>query len=202
MNRAVDWAESLWDLLTGGKPAEQAQRHPASKPASRAGPRKRAPKPGSGRKAPATAARQETMEARYERITRDMLSKYGVKVRRWRTSMSGVAWEVHYRDGTRVKLIEAPKPRGPMSAAVFLHEVGHHAIGLGVHRPRCLEEYHAWAFAVSAMEELGLNVTDSVRRRVHQSLHYAVAKARRRGIKELPGELAAYTRPWRPAAKP
>lgn len=82
-----------------------------------------------------------------------------------------------------------------MSAAVFLHEIGHHAIGLGAYKPRCLEEYHAWAFAIAEMERRGLNVTDGVRRRMHASLHYAVAKANRRGLKEIPQELEAFTTP-------
>ncbi len=139
------------------------------------------------------------MQARYDAVTKSMLAQHGVRVRKWRTSMSGVAWEVMYRDGTRVKLIEAPRPKGPMSAAVFLHEIGHHAIGLGVYRPRCLEEYHAWAFSLRAMEASGLNITDQVRYRMHASLYYAIAKARRRGLKELPGELEAYTtRPAKP----
>ena len=130
-----------------------------------------------------------------------MLAKYGVRVRRWRTSMSGIAWEVVYHDGKVNRLIESPRPKGPMSAAVFLHEIGHHAIGFGVYRPRCLEEYHAWVFSVTQMESLGLNVTDAVRKRMHESLRYAVGKARRRGLKALPGELAAYTKPWKSAGK-
>ena len=79
-----------------------------------------------------------------------------------------------------------------MSAAVFLHEVGHHAIGLGRYKPRCLEEYHAWAWSLEQMQANGLHVTDAVRYRMHASLHYAVAKAVRRGIKGLPPELEPY----------
>jgi hypothetical protein len=132
------------------------------------------------------------MAERYDAMTREMLTRYGVRVRKWRSSMSGVAWEVRYRDGTVSRLIEAPRPKGPMSAAIFLHEIGHHAIGFGVYKPRCLEEYHAWRFAIEQMEALGLNVTDGVRRRMRESLEYAVWKARRRGIKRLPAELTAY----------
>lgn len=135
---------------------------------------------------------REPMQARYDQITREMLARYGVRVRKWRSSMSGIAWQITYRDGTVARLIEAPRPKGPMSAAVFLHEIGHHAIGFNVYKPRCLEEYHAWAFALRQMETLGLNVTDAVRHRMHDSLHYAVAKARRRGIKHLPPELLPY----------
>jgi hypothetical protein len=139
------------------------------------------------------------MEERYERITREMLEAHGVRVRRWRTHMSGIAWQVRYRDGSVKKLIESPRPKGPMSAAIFLHEIGHHAIGFNTYRPRCLEEYHAWRFAIEAMERLGLNVTDGVRRRMHNSLFYAVEKARRRGIREVPAELVRFSGPWRKA---
>ncbi len=82
-----------------------------------------------------------------------------------------------------------------MSCAVFLHEVGHHAIGLGTYRPRCLEEYHAWRWSLETMLELGFNVTEAVRRRRDESLHYAIAKARRRGLKRLPGELVPFLEP-------
>ena len=136
------------------------------------------------------------MQSRYDRVVRDMLAKYGVRVRRWRSSMSGIAWEIVYHDGRITKLIESPRPKGPMSAAVFLHEIGHHAIGFGIYRPRCLEEYHAWAFSLEHMEKLGLNLTEAVRKRMHDSLHYAIAKARRRGLKQLPAELEPYIKPW------
>lgn len=133
------------------------------------------------------------MAKRYERVAQEALDEYGIRVRRWRTSMSGVAWYVTYRDGTVKRLIEAPRVRGPVSAAIFLHEVGHHAVGLGVHKPRCLEEYLAWKWSLETMEAKGLNVTEAVRRRMHNSLHYAVSKAKRRGIREVPEELRAYT---------
>jgi hypothetical protein len=128
-----------------------------------------------------------------------MLARHNVRVRKWRTSMSGVAWYVTYRDGTRVNLIESPRPKGPLSMAVFLHEIGHHAIGFNTYKPRCLEEYHAWRFALEQMEAHGLNITEGVRRRVRRSLHYAVAKAARRGIKSIPPELHPYVerpKPW------
>ena len=140
-----------------------------------------------------------SMEDRYEAVTRLMLDRYSIRVRKWRTSMSGIAWCLSYRDGTVKRLIEAPRPRGPMSAAVFLHEIGHHAIGFNVYKPRCLEEYHAWRWSLETMEEQGLNITDQVRYRMHLSLWYAVAKARRRGLKVLPAELEPFTeRPRRP----
>ncbi len=115
--------------------------------------------------------------------------------------MTGVAWQLQDRAGNVVsRLIEAPRPRGPMSAAVFLHEIGHHAIGFDTYSPRCLEEYHAWAWSLEQMERHGLNVTPAVRRRMHESLWYAIDKARRRGLKRLPVELEPYLDlPDRPA---
>lgn len=171
---------TLWDLLkasTRTKPERTARSTPpAANPVE--------VKPA--------APKRPTMADRYDAMTREMMARYQIRVRKWRSSMSGVAWEVHYRDGTVSRLIEAPRPKGPMSAAIFLHEIGHHAIGFGVYKPRCLEEYHAWRFAIEQMEALGLNVTDGVRNRMRESLEYAVWKARRRGIKRLPAELQPY----------
>jgi hypothetical protein len=138
-------------------------------------------------------AARPSAQDRYDAMTRRMLDHYGVRVRRWRKNMSGIAWELTYADGSRKRLIESPKPRGPMSAAIFLHEIGHHAIGFNVYKPRCLEEYHAWMFSLEQMRKEGLNITESVHRRVDRSLRYAVAKARRRGIKSIPTELSPYT---------
>lgn len=138
----------------------------------------------------------EPAQDRYDRVVREMLTKHTIKVRRWRSSMSGVAWQLRYRDGRVVNMLESPKPKGPMSAAVFLHEVGHHAIGLGRYKPRCLEEYHAWRWSLEAMQCHGIAITDAVKHRMAESLWYAVAKARRRGLRELPEELLAFqTRP-------
>lgn len=168
---------TLWDLL---EPRRKRRRRQAMNVAE-------AP-PTPGPRAP----RATPMRDRYEEVTRRMLREHGVRVRKWRTSMSGVAWQVTYADGAVSRLIEAPRPCGPMSAAIFLHEIGHHAIGFGVYRPRCLEEYHAWRFSLETMEAEGLNVTDAVRRRMRESLEYAVYKARKRGLKRLPPELEAY----------
>jgi hypothetical protein len=134
------------------------------------------------------------MQDRYDAMAREQLDLHGVRVRRYRTAMTGIAWQVRYRDGTVRRLIEAPRPKGPMSAAIFLHEIGHHAIGFDVYKPRCLEEYHAWVYSIAAMERYGLNITEGVRKRMHNSLWYAVEKAKRRGIKQVPPELEPFLR--------
>ncbi|MCB9846623.1 MAG: hypothetical protein H6811_11645 [Phycisphaeraceae bacterium] len=169
---------TLWDLL----PTRRKARPPDG----------RSPSPSAGAVRRRRAAPRDASNSRYDAMTRRMLAAYGVRVRKWRSSMSGVAWQVTYEDGTVSRLIESPRPRGPVSCAIFLHEIGHHAIGFGTYRPRCLEEYHAWRFAIEQMEAQGLNVTARVRGRMDASLRYAVEKARRRGLKALPVELAPY----------
>ncbi|GIW74453.1 MAG: hypothetical protein KatS3mg103_0975 [Phycisphaerales bacterium] len=183
---------TLWDLIGLARrrpPAPTPKDRPsnglADRPANQA---KAAPRPG--RTGSATSAAD-----RYEALTRMMLARYGIRVRKWRTSTSGVAWQVVYADGRVARLIESPRPRGPISAAVFLHEVGHHAIGLGTYRPRCLEEYHAWLFALQQMHAHGVRITPRVHERIDAALRYAVAKARRRGLRALPAELAPYDGP-------
>ncbi|PCI10125.1 hypothetical protein COB72_04360 [bacterium] len=174
-------ALTLWDLLIP-KPTRYKRSRRRKPPVPKVIIRKP--------KAPPTG-----MQLKYEQITKEMLTKYGVRVRKWRSSMSGVAWQVTYRDGTMSKLLESPKPKGPMSAAIFLHEIGHHAIGFGTYKPRCLEEYYAWKFSIDTMHELNLNVTDRVHERMHDSLNYALEKALRRGLKNIPHELVPYIEP-------
>ncbi len=142
------------------------------------------------RQAKRTSARQ----AGYDRVVEEMKATYGFRVRKWRRSMSGCAWELVYRDGRRQRMLESPYPKSPLSCSIFLHEVGHHAIGLGVVRPRCLEELRAWQWSLAAMEERGLEIDDRVRDRFRRSMEYAVAKAARRGIRSLPEELTAFLR--------
>jgi hypothetical protein len=132
------------------------------------------------------------MQERYDALVVEMKARYGIRVRKWRTTTSGCAWQVLYRDGSIARLIEAPRPRGPMSCAVFLHEIGHHAIGFRTYRPRCLEEYHAWRWALETMRARGFNVTPAVEARVAESLRYAVEKARRRGMRTVPEELGRF----------
>ncbi len=178
-------ARTLWDLVAPARrePAPPALAAPPARPARPAPP---AP-PRS-----ATAGRT-SMRDRYDALVVEMKRTHGVRVRKWRSSSSGVAWMVQYRDGTMTRLIEAPYPRGPMSCAIFLHEVGHHAIGFRRYRPRCLEEYHAWRWALETMRDRGFNVTPAVEKRMADSLRYAVEKARRRGLRRIPDELAPFS---------
>lgn len=162
------FAPTLWDLLGLKKKPHQAF-EPKRKPPT-----------------------QTPMRNRYDALVDEMKRTYDLRIRKWRSSSSGCAWVVRYDDGRERNLIEAPYPKGPMSCAIFLHEVGHHAIGFGTYRPRCLEEYHAWQWAIQTMRAKGLNVTAAVEKRMAESLRYAVQKARRRGLKNVPPQLIAY----------
>ena len=180
---------TLWDLL----PRALRPKPPSQTEGQREGSALRAPtRKRPSRIAPPVSA----MQQKYDLMVRDLLHRHGLKIRKWRTSMSGIARETTFRDGSVIRTVECPRVRGPMSCAIFLHEVGHHVIGFNVYKPRCLEEYHAWAFAIRSMEEMGFNITDSVRKRMHRSLHYAIGKARRRGLRVIPPELLPFLEKW------
>jgi hypothetical protein len=125
-------------------------------------------------------------------IVEQMKNHYQVRVRKWRRTMSGCAWRVYYTDGRTINWIEAPFPRTPISLAIFLHEVGHHAIGFETYRKRCEEEYHVWRWALDRMRQLGVTPDARVNDRVERSMQYAVGKAMRRGIRSLPEPLLKY----------
>jgi hypothetical protein len=130
--------------------------------------------------------------ADFKSIIRETTRHYDVRIRRWRSSMSGKAWRVYYHDGRVLNWIESPQPKTPLSLAIFLHEVGHHAIGFEKYRYRCEEEFHVWMWAVDEMRRRGIEPNEKVHRRVEMSMRYAVGKAMRRGIKEIPEALMQY----------
>jgi len=176
MGKEAPFPQWLWDLLPDVRPGRPgAARDRGTPNTSTVG-------------SPRSQRRREL----YDQLVSEMKQRFGIRIHRWRSSTTGCAWQVHYTDGDTARLIEAPYPRGPVSCAVFLHEVGHHAIGFHRYKPRCLEEFMAWRWAMDTMVEWGLNVTPSVQRRVKLSLKYAVIKARRRGLKTVPQELLEY----------
>lgn len=130
--------------------------------------------------------------ADYSSIINEMKLRHDVRVRRWRSSMTGCAWRVWYEDGSIINWIEAPYPRTPISLAVFLHEVGHHVTGFDTHRLRCEEEYHAWQWALAEMRRHGVEPDAKVQRRVELSMRYAVDKAVRRGLRKVPPVLGEF----------
>ena len=137
--------------------------------------------------------RNKDRQDRFAPIVLLMKRRYGVRVRKWRRSMSGCAWRVTYGDGRAINWIESPRPRTALSLAIFLHEVGHHAIGFEAFKKRCEEEYHVWQWAIKQMRDLGIEPDERVKRRFELSMRYAVGKAERRGIKDLPEPLQQFT---------
>jgi len=65
-------------------------------------------------------------------------------------------------------------------------------IGFSTYKRRCEEEYHAWVWAIRQMKKLGIPADARVQRRFERSMEYAVAKAMRRGIKQVPQQLAEF----------
>lgn len=128
----------------------------------------------------------------YRGIVERVRRQYDIRVKRWRGNMTGCAWQVRYADGRVLRWIEAPRPKSPISLAIFLHEVGHHVIGFESYKRRCEEEYHAWNWALQTMQELGVEPGDRVLQRFELSMSYAVGKALRRGIRELPEALMRF----------
>ena len=131
-------------------------------------------------------------KADYSSIVASAKARYDIRVRRWRANMTGCAWRVYYDDGRVINWVEAPRPRTPISLAIFLHEVGHHAIGFERYRKRCEEEYHVWQWALAEMRRVGVEPDAKVLRRYELSMRYAVDKAVRRGMKALPSALLAF----------
>ncbi len=117
----------------------------------------------------------------FDAIVRTMKSRYDVRVRRWRKAMSGCAWSVYYHDGKVIHWVESPKPKTPLSLAIFLHEVGHHAIGFKKYKVRCEEEYHVWQI-------LGIVRNEKVRRRRRR-------KVRRTSLRSLDAALRRSEKP-------
>jgi hypothetical protein len=149
---------------------------------------------GDAFSADSTAAMSDRAAAaeQFDGIVQRMKQRYAVRVKRWRRQMSGCAWSVRYPDGRRINWIESPLPRSPISLAIFLHEVGHHAIGFNRYKKRCEEEYHAWVWAIDRMREMGVEPDDRVARRFELSMQYAVNKAVRRGIMSVPCALERF----------
>ena len=145
--------------------------------------------PGIPRFLPATRPEQREF---YAAMVVELKAKYKIAIRKWRTHISGVAYEVKYRDGHIKRLIAAPRPRSPVSAAIFLHEVGHHAIGFKRYQPRCLEEYYVWQWAFREMTARSIPIDARVMRHYKRSLFHYVRLAKRLGIKDLPHELHAF----------
>lgn len=140
--------------------------------------------------------RSRAVQRRYDEIVDAMLAKYRLHVRCWRNSLSGLATLRQFRDGRLEHWIESPYPTTPLRMAIFLHEVGHHAIGLGVHRPRCVEELRAWEWSIAAMRAFGLRTDGTVLRRFRRTMRYEVWRSMKRGMRRLPKDVEPFAPPF------
>lgn len=131
----------------------------------------------------------------YDAMVEHMKQTHGISIRKWRKRMSGVAYELRYSNGDIKRMISSPRPRSAVSACIFLHEVGHHAIGFRKFRPRCLEEFHVWQWAFRQMRAYGIPVDARVTRHYRRSMYHYVRLAQNRGLKRLPALLEEF-RTW------
>lgn len=125
----------------------------------------------------------------YSDMVEDLRNRYKISIRKWRSDMAGVAYELTYRDGRIKRLIASPPPRSPVSAAIFLHEIGHHAIGFRRYAQRCLEEHYVWQWAFREMHARGIPVTRRVLRHYRRSMSHYITSAHARG-EHVPPELS------------
>jgi hypothetical protein len=119
-------------------------------------------------------------------MTRELTRHYKISIRRWRHHMSGMAYELTYADGRIKRLISAPRPRSSVSAAIFLHEVGHHAIGFKRYTCRCLEEYYVWHWTFREMRARQIPITERVLRHYRRSMQYYLRRAKPEDVWKLP----------------
>lgn len=131
--------------------------------------------------------------ALYGQMVDELKARYKISIRKWRTHMSGVAYELKYPNGDIRRMITSPRPRSPVSASIFLHEVGHHAIGFRRYSPRCLEEYYVWQWAFREMVQRNIPITQPVMRHYKRSMYHYVRLARKRGIREIPPDLQDFS---------
>jgi hypothetical protein len=127
-----------------------------------------------------------------------LLRESGCTVTRWRSTSSGAA-DI-YSDAWE---IEVPEPRGPVSYAIFAHEVGHQMLH---RRPRAkkrrwVEELEAWEFALDTFERFSLPGIEAARADAAKSMSWACSKglrrARTRGDeRNLAAEMIAGLPPW------
>jgi len=144
----------------------------------------------SGTESPVSARERRAM---FDAMVRELKAQYKISIRRWRRQMSGVAYELTFRDGTIKRVVTAPRPKTSVSASIFLHEVGHHAVGFKRYDSRCLEEFYAWQWAFREMRARGIEIDERVLRHYRRSMYHYVRMAKRRGHHHVPHELEQFS---------
>jgi hypothetical protein len=111
----------------------------------------------------------------YEQAAAVLLRESGCTIRSYRSRNTGVAHTDAADWG-----IEVPHPRGPVSFAVFAHEVGHQLLHRNSSRLRWLHEVEAWEYALAQFDRFDLPGVERARVDAALSLRYAAAKTLRR----------------------
>lgn len=115
-----------------------------------------------------------------ESLRSRIVDHFGLQVTRWLSVLRGKAIKVSFRWGGGVRYrLHVPRSRGPLAAAIFLHEVGHCVVGF-TGEPRVMEELRAWLWAFDALKRLNLPIPEVVVKRYHASMRYEVRRAMRR----------------------
>ena len=120
----------------------------------------------------------EDPENRYLRAGRNEADARMIRVRLWRSSLTGCA-------NVAKSEIEVPKPLTRKSLYIFLHEIGHVAIGHLGKKKRHVEEYEAEQFAHERMRELGFAVPRSQTERAKAYVARKIGQAYARGAKRI-----------------
>lgn len=113
----------------------------------------------------------------------ELAAKYHVKIRKYRKSMTGVAYFSSCE-------ICTPEPKTAKSFYIFTHEVGH--IANGNIKPSCLGEYMADKFAEDSFKQYGFTIPREVKAEMNRYRAYSLAQALNRGLKNIPAELKPY----------
>ena len=103
---------------------------------------------------------KQAMAERYWAIALEEAARHDVTIKRFRPSLSGKAF-------VSQRTITAPRPRTRRRLRVFLHEVGHIALGHSDPKPRYVAEQEADEWAFETMRRHGIRVR---RRRIEDVL--------------------------------
>lgn len=128
----------------------------------------------------------------FSKVVDEIVQKYDVRVLKWRKNMSGCAWLKFHSNGHATRWIESPRPRTPLSLAIFLHEVGHHVIGFKTFGTGCMDEFCAWQWAQDEMRKIGIENDPDVEWRYEASMRHVVRMAVRRKKEVVPEFLMGF----------
>lgn len=106
-----------------------------------------------------------------------LLRESGCTIGKFRKSTTGIA---NLEDP--LWTIEVPEPRGPVSYATFVHEIGHQVLHRRRRvRPRWLEEQEAWSYALDSFLRFDLPGVEKATADARGAMAYSFSKALRRG---------------------